>query len=65
VGDTARLLYATPAAGWRMERDDTSGDRVRVEFLRGDSELEVSGRCEGGRVDAEVKDSGSGSGGDS
>jgi hypothetical protein len=48
-----------------MQRDGTTGDRVRVEFLRGDSELEVSGRCEGGRVDAEVKDRGSGSGGDS
>jgi hypothetical protein len=56
TGRTARLLYATPEPGWRMERESSSGgDRVRVSFVRDGAEVRVSGRCRDGGIEPEVE----------
>lgn len=54
-GESARLVYATPAAGWRMQPDESSGDRVRVFFVKGTTGYRVSGRCRDGGVETEVE----------
>lgn len=45
-----------------MQRDDSSGDRVRVEFHRDGTTLKVSGRCRDGGVEADVDEDTSGGG---
>lgn len=54
-GAAARLIYATPADGWRMQPDKSSADRIRVFFVQGTTGYRVSGRCHDGGVEAEVE----------
>ena len=55
--ETVRMLYATPANGWRITVESRGPDDVEVEFVRGDSELRTRAGCDGGAVDADVETS--------
>lgn len=44
TGSTIKLLGATPADGWRVERAEAGSD-VDVRFERGEDEVEVEARC--------------------
>jgi len=55
--ETVRMLYATPANGWRIAVESRGPDEVEVEFVRGDSELRTRAGCGGGAVDADVETS--------
>lgn len=44
TGGVIKLVGATPADGWRVERAE-SGSDVDVRFERGESEVEVEARC--------------------
>lgn len=44
TGGTIKLLGATPADGWRVERAE-SGSDVDVRFERGEDEVEVEAQC--------------------
>jgi len=44
TGGVIKLIGATPADGWRVERAE-SGSDVDVRFERGESEVEVEARC--------------------
>ena len=55
--ETMRMLYATPANGWRIVVESRGPDEVEVEFERGDTELRTRAGCDGGAVDADVETS--------
>ena len=55
--ETVRMLYATPANGWRIAVASRGPGEVEVEFVRGDSELRTRAGCDGGAVDADVETS--------
>ena len=55
--ETVRMLYATPASGWRIAVESRGPAEVEVEFVRGDSELRTRAGCDGGAVDADVETS--------
>jgi len=38
-----------------MQPDETSGDRIRVVFVKGAVAYQVSGRCRDGGIEAEVE----------
>lgn len=44
TGGVIKLIGATPADGWRVERAE-SGSDVDVRFERGESEVEVEAKC--------------------
>lgn len=54
VGASGRLVGATPADGWRVERKDL-GSQVRVLFERNDAEVRVRAVCSAQGPDFQVE----------
>jgi hypothetical protein len=51
------LLTVTPSGEWAVVVEKADGERVRVEFHRGDSEVEFEARWDNGRIRFEVDQS--------
>ena len=49
------LLTATPSGEWTVEVDDVDGERVKVSFHRGESEVEFEARWDDGRFRVEIE----------
>jgi hypothetical protein len=49
------LLTATPSGEWTVEVEDADGERVKVSFHRGESEVEFEARWDDGRFRVEIE----------
>lgn len=54
-GSDITIGSASPAPGWDIEIKESDGERVRIEFMRGKTELEVEAECKDGKLDYKVE----------
>lgn len=60
-----RLVGASPNTGWQVQRGDTAGSSIEVNFTRSTSQVQIQATCSNGAPAFQVDSSGSGSGPDS
>lgn len=52
--DGLSLLTVAPLSGWTVDVEDADGDRIRIDFRSGESEVEFEARWDGSRLRYEI-----------